>query len=881
MGFPFLSGSGLRRDFAGFGFESARSNRLNVRRALVLAVLTFMVVGTFSRCAEGQTPAITGEWTWMGGSSTVTPAIGGYGRPGIYGILGEASAANVPGGRGSAVSWTDAAGNFWLFGGGGVDATGTYGYLNDLWESNPSTNEWTWISGSSTVPTRPPNGMLTGQPGVYGTMGIPAAGNTPGGRQGSVSWIDSSGKLWLFGGYTFDSNGTEGHLNDLWVFDPNSREWAWMQGSNTAPPSGTVPATIGAQGSFTSGSNPGGLSPSVTWVDQKGHVWMFGGDGVDGAGKTGIMNVLWEFDPSTMEWAWIDGTTTVPPDIDGNPTTTAGVYGTLGVPSPSNVPGSRDGAVGWTDQSGNLWLFGGSVIWGTGSSYLGGLYPISFNDLWVFNPTTLEWTWMGGNSVSVGSCVPSCSWPGSYGTLNVPSATNTPGSRGYSDIWTDKAGKVWLFGGGGYDSAGTGGNLNDLWRFDPSLNEWTWMGGNDIISSDGNAGIYGTLGLASPSNLPGGRQISAAWIRSDGSLWLFGGQGADAMNSDVGSGPRLNDLWQFQPNLNVTAAATPTFSVASGTYLSAQTVTISDTTTGATIYYTTDGSAPSMSSTAYAGAITVSATETIQAVAVANGYAVSALAAALYVITPPAATPTFSPAAGTYSSEQMVTISTTTPNINIFYTTDGTTPSSSSTFYQTPIPVPASVTIKAIGLADPATPNYSNSAVASATYTIGPPPSFGLAANPVALTVDSGGAGTATMTVTPANGFNSAVSFACTGLPSGASCTFNPSTVTPSGAAVSTQLTIATPAQSAALRTGSRPFLPATALTLAVCVFGFRRRRAVQFLLLLVAAVAFSTIAGCAAKAGTPPPTPVTSTVTVTATSGSLQQSATIALTVN
>lgn len=80
-------------------------------------------------------------------------------------------------------------------------------------------------------------------------------------------------------------------------------------------------------------------------------------------------------------------------------------------------------------------------------------------------------------------------------------------------------------------------------------------------------------------------------------------------------------------------AATPTFSPAAGTYASAQTVTISDTTSGATIYYTTDGTTPSTSSSVYGGAITVASTETLEAIATAPGYSQSTVDTATYTIT--------------------------------------------------------------------------------------------------------------------------------------------------------------------------------------------------------------------------------------------------------
>ena len=91
--------------------------------------------------------------------------------------------------------------------------------------------EWRWMAGSNTVPAG------KGQPGVYGTEYQFAPSNSPGARNsGALSWTDQSGKLWLFGGFGYDSSGTAGYLGDLWVFDPSvgaNGEWAWMGGSST------------------------------------------------------------------------------------------------------------------------------------------------------------------------------------------------------------------------------------------------------------------------------------------------------------------------------------------------------------------------------------------------------------------------------------------------------------------------------------------------------------------------------------------------------------------------------------------------------------------------------------------------------------------------
>lgn len=168
--------------------------------------------------------------------------------------------------------------------------------------------------------------------------------------------------------------------------------------------------------------------------------------------------------------------------------------------------------------------------------------------------------------------------------------------------------------------------------------------------------------------------------------------------------------------------ATPTFSPASGTYSSAQSVTISCTTSGATIRYTTNGSDPTSSSTVYTGPITVSATTTIKAKAFQSGLMDSGIASATYTIssTTQVAAPTFNPAGGTYSSAQSVSISCATSGATIRYTTNGSDPTSSSTTYTGPITISSTTTIKAKAFKS----GMTDSAMASAVYTISttPPP---------------------------------------------------------------------------------------------------------------------------------------------------------------
>jgi glucosylceramidase len=170
--------------------------------------------------------------------------------------------------------------------------------------------------------------------------------------------------------------------------------------------------------------------------------------------------------------------------------------------------------------------------------------------------------------------------------------------------------------------------------------------------------------------------------------------------------------------INLPAAATPTFSPAPGTFTSAQSVTISDATNGATIYYTTDGSTPTTGSKVYSAPIAISSTTTLNAIATATGYSTSAVASGAYTINiPVAATPGFSPAPGTFTSAQSVTISDATNGATIYYTTDGSTPTTASAKYASPISVTANTTIQAMATAS----GYAQSATATGAYVLAGP----------------------------------------------------------------------------------------------------------------------------------------------------------------
>jgi hypothetical protein len=376
-----------------------------------------------------------GQWTWMSG-------LNAGGQPGIYGTQGTPALTNIPGARDGAVSWIDASGNLWLFGGYGYgDSQAAVGVLNDLWEYTPvpqitgqpfNPGQWTWVGGSSAV----------GQPGTYGTLGTAAAGNIPGARYGAVNWIDASGNFWLFGGNgcassaeTPCASADSGNLNDLWEY--SAGEWTWVSGSDVV----NQPGTYGTLGTAGASNIPGARFDAVSWIDGSGNFWLFGGSGYDSnpTDLSGNLNDLWEF--SAGQWTWMGGS-----NVNGQP----GTYGTEGTAAASNVPGARSGAVSWTDSSGNFWLFGGAGLDSADNSG-------RLNDLWKYGAG--QWTWVGGSNVN--------GQLGTYGSVGMGGPSNIPGARTLGVSWTDASGNFWLFGGTGYDWLGSNGFLNDLWQFKP------------------------------------------------------------------------------------------------------------------------------------------------------------------------------------------------------------------------------------------------------------------------------------------------------------------------------------------------------------------------------------------------------------------------------
>jgi N-acetylneuraminic acid mutarotase len=449
----------------------------------------------------------TSEWSWESGSSTVgsncpvlgNSAVPNCGRSGTYGTLGTLAPENTPGGRYQAQSWMDSSGNFWLYGGLGFDGAGNWGALSDLWRFNPSTNQWTWMAGSSTVAGNGCYGCVQGQPPVLGTLGVPAPGNTPGGLWEAATWFDKNGNLWLFSGTGYAPNGGPALSNDLWEFNTSVNQWAWMGGDSNFD-SLSIYGTYGVLGQPAAGNFPGWRVSEATWTDANGNFWLFGGQGYAASGIGGVLNDLWEFNPSTNIWAWMGGSSTLnctppPQSLCNQPA----VYGTLGIPATQNIPGSRIDSFHWTDGKGNLWMFGGAGYDASNFNFL--------NDLWEFSPAKNEWVWIGGSTL--GSEPPT----GVYGRLGTPAPGNQPGGRTGGANWTDNSGNLWLLGGYGFDANGNSGYLNDLWLYQLSPS-FTVSGTSVSIAAGATTGNTSTLTVTPTGGFTDSVTLTAALTNS-------------------------------------------------------------------------------------------------------------------------------------------------------------------------------------------------------------------------------------------------------------------------------------------------------------------------------------------------------------------------------
>jgi gliding motility-associated-like protein len=419
--------------------------------------------------------AQNGVWTWMKGSSQNNSGA-------VWGTRGVAAPTNTPPALYETANWTDQQGNFWIF--GGIEGN-SFNFHNGLWRFEPATNNWTWMNG----PQNP-------SAGVYGTQGVPSTTNYPGARgYGVASWADSSGHLWLFGGSGIDINGAGGILGDLWRYTIATNEWTWMKGANTV----NTPGVFGTQGvPASTNTPPPRAETNGTWVGNFDELWLFGGYSDD----------MWKYNPATNTWTWMSGNSI----LGATP-----VWGALQTTTASNTPGTRQLYSRWKDRQGNFWFWAGYGVNGT------------YNDMWKYDPVSLQWTWMAGTNLT--------SPPSGFQTTCNYSSAAPEGNFEGRTCWTDECGNFWQFGGfdAGAVSDPTLAAQNALWVFNPVLLQFNWIGGT---LQSGQPSNYGTLQVPSPTNQPGGFGGGVGFTSLNGDFWMFGGF-TDAAEMS-------NTLWRYQ-----------------------------------------------------------------------------------------------------------------------------------------------------------------------------------------------------------------------------------------------------------------------------------------------------------------------------------------------
>lgn len=429
-------------------------------------------------------------WSWLGGTDSSAN--------GVYGVKGQADAANFPGSRHSHTSATDDNGDVWLFGGNGKGQSGEESLLNDLWKYSASSG-WTWISGAAG----------TDEPGVHSGKGNYAATNVPGARRGHAMDVTHDGNICIHGGYGKDVNNESGYLADLWCFQVSLGEWAFVAGKDVKG----IEPHYGTKGVSYKDDHPtyhmgiGYLHSMVATVDSNNNdvFYIFTGE---------YRNHLWKYAAATDEWTWVSGTS----EFNQH-----GIYGVKGVAANENTPGARKAVVmaASADRK-SFFLFGGE---GYGATQGGRL-----NDLWKFDTTkgqNGQWIWVSGSQ--------SVDETASYGSAGTPGKTNRPGARGLKfGLSADAQNNVWLYGG-----ENANGLMGDFWVYNSTVSMWTFLGGSKTANA---ASVFGDQGVPAESNFPGSRNyLSMAQSRIDGTIYIFGGSVAGTSST--------NSFWRYSASI--------------------------------------------------------------------------------------------------------------------------------------------------------------------------------------------------------------------------------------------------------------------------------------------------------------------------------------------
>ena len=393
------------------------------------------------------------------------------------------------------------------------------------------------------------------------------------------------------------------------------------------------------------------------------------------------------------------------------------------------VPGAVDGMTGvirvGAGGTGSEALRNDGTIWGWGA--FGGLLPTQAGGV----STAIALATGSSHSLALKSGGTVLGWgsnsSGQVGdgtTMTRPTAVSIPGLSGIVAVGAGSShslavqsdGTIWAWGSNSGGQVGDGTTANALAPVKITEANFATKVGTPTVSV-----VPGTYTTTQSVALASVTPSASIYYTTDGSTPTTG---SNAYGSAISVGQTTTiKAKAFKAGLadsNVVTATytlqvvTPTFTPAGGSYGATQSVAISTTTTGTSIYYTTDGSTPTTSSAQYSSAVAVNTSLTLKAIATKTGWLSSNVGSATYTLNlGTLAAPTISPSSGTFVGSVNVTLSAAA-GASIYYTTNGTTPTTSSTLYASPFALTQTSTVKAIAVKA----NYTNSPVGSATLTV-------------------------------------------------------------------------------------------------------------------------------------------------------------------
>lgn len=458
----------------------------------------------------------TNNWTWIKGDTAAKPA--------MYGTKGISNALNTPGDKDTKASWED---NGKLY-----QISGLHEHV--LWEFDPITKNWTWISGDT-----------AGGKTVYGTFRQADTTVRPIDEGPASSWkfgnkayhmfYKSSDVIWEYNHSTelwrwikgshnilsenyYVAEGLEHDLNEPSDVDPGAQPWQigdtvymyqcrgnknimWRYLTNKNQwnaiyVSYDTARKVVAKGVPSVNNSPGmKFGYGAATIGRK--LFMFGGY-ENGSLSSYVPSEMWQFDLDNNVWTLLrdDGEVKQP------------IYGTMGVPAANNKPQGLPRPPMWTHNN-KIYVLGGV--------------------LWQYDPPSNNWTWLKGDTLHRDTAV--------YGVKGVAAIGNQPaitrsaahcvlnGKLYLAAGWVNSAPRLpsdWYY----YKSS------NVVWEYDPGTNNWTWLAGHKTNPVES----YGTKGVAAATNTPG-PLLAPRMVPLDGKLYLYGG--VHYVLHD--------DIWTFDP----------------------------------------------------------------------------------------------------------------------------------------------------------------------------------------------------------------------------------------------------------------------------------------------------------------------------------------------